>query len=354
MAASALSGAAAVGPLCITASNPLNATKEYFPQSMRISADGSEAGAATVKIAGDFAVTYHPNFKVVETFCQAHSPYSCKPKMYILSICGAAKPTAFPNGTAIPSAAAHFAVPLTGLAVGSGAQVTFIEMLGLLDRVQVVDPTYVHSPCLQKLEEEALIVGQKTGANWTKLLENHPTVSGVFTDSYGTGKSDSAKDIVFDATTDPGAMARAEWIKFMSVFFNEEDKANLYFDKELAAFTATSAATAAVAAATTPKTCAWVSLGWGDVYTLSFTKYKTDYCKAAGMVPVTNATLLAAGTYTQKWNKWINKTAGELDVDAQAAFHNMLKMVDVVGQCTLLLLLLSSSLLLSFLNPPAP
>jgi predicted RNA-binding protein with PIN domain len=107
----------------------------------------------------------------------------------------------------------------------------------------------------------------------------YSTVAGIFTDSFGTGASNTPKDIVFDATSDPGALARAEWIKFMSVFFNEEDKANLYFDRELAAFKATEAATAKVAAATTPKTCAWVSLGYGDIYTLSFTKYKVGRCR---------------------------------------------------------------------------
>jgi hypothetical protein len=30
---------------------------------------------------------------------------------------------------------------------------------------------------------------------------------------------------VFDASSDPGVLNRAEWIKFMSVFFNAEDKA---------------------------------------------------------------------------------------------------------------------------------
>jgi len=48
----------------------------------------------------------------------------------------------------------------------------------------------------------------------------------------GTGKSNTDKDIVFQASSDPGALKRAEWIKFISVFFNEEDKANLYFERE--------------------------------------------------------------------------------------------------------------------------
>ena len=40
------------------------------------------------------------------------------------------------------------------------------------------------------------------------------------------------KGIVFDASADPGMLKRAEWIKFMSVFFNAEDRANRYFQRE--------------------------------------------------------------------------------------------------------------------------
>ena len=47
-----------------------------------------------------------------------------------------------------------------------------------------------------------------------------------------SGGSETDKDIVFSASSDPGVLKRAEWIKFVSVFFNEEDKANLYFERE--------------------------------------------------------------------------------------------------------------------------
>ena len=79
-------------------------------------------------------------------------------------------------------------MPLTGIAIAGTVPVTFIEMLGLIDKVHVVDPKSVHSPCLQKLEEEGLIAAAGSGgdhaANWTKLITDHPTVTGVFTDSF--------------------------------------------------------------------------------------------------------------------------------------------------------------------------
>ena len=48
----------------------------------------------------------------------------------------------------------------------------------------------------------------------------------------GHGATLTDKDIIFDASADAGALARAEWIKFMALFFNEEERANLYFDRE--------------------------------------------------------------------------------------------------------------------------
>ena len=124
-----------------------------------------------------------------------------------------------------------------------------------------------------------------------------PSIDAVFTDSWGTAGTGTDKDIVFDASNDPGALARAEWIKFMALFFNEEERANLYFDREKAAFEYTSAL-AATAAGSTTKKCAWVSLSLGS-YVLDFTTYKTEFCRAAGMTPVTDAALVSAGTYTK-------------------------------------------------------
>ena len=75
-------------------------------------------------------------------------------------------------------------MPLTGVALTGSSPVTFMEMLGLLDKVHVVDPQTIHSPCLQKLEEEDSSMGQGDSGdhetNWTKLITDHPTVTGVF------------------------------------------------------------------------------------------------------------------------------------------------------------------------------
>ena len=65
-----------------------------------------------------------------------------------------------------------------------------------------------------------------------------------------------------------GRACAAEWIKFMSVFFNEEEKANLYFAREKAAFEATAASTASLSTAlyadpANRKTCAGAEIRLG-------------------------------------------------------------------------------------------
>lgn len=307
---------------CISATNPLDTGTSYFPPTMRITADGSEPGAAEVTVAGGFSVHYYNHFKVAKTICGKHQPFTCQPKTYVLTLCGAGKPSAYDNGTALPDDAIHFSVPLTAVATASGGPVPFLEMLDLLHKVEVVDPSTMHSPCLQKVEEELNVTGAGAGgvhkANWTKLIEEHPRVTAVFTDSWGTGASGSDKDVVFDGSADSsGVLGRAEWIKFMSLFFNDEDKANLYFAREQKAYKAMEDNITAVKSTRPDRTCAWVQKSWTGKYELSFTTYKTDLCRSVGLVPRVNATLVAEGTYKQVF-------------DTTAEFHDMLHQIDVV------------------------
>jgi hypothetical protein len=313
--------------------NPLSTALSYFPPNMRITTDGATAGAVDVAVAAGFTVHYDNTFKLVKTICGKYQPaacqtststFCCRDKTYVLTLCGAAKPTTFANGTALPASATHFTIPLTAVATAKGGAVPFMELLGLLDKIAVVDPQTIHSPCLQKLEEDMVGAGATSSpkANWTKLIAEHPTVTGVWTDSFGTGSSSTDKDIVFDGSADAsGVLGRAEWIKYMSLFFNEEDKANLYFANEQKVYKATEQALVAVKGTTT-KSCAWVTISaasqWGPAsYSISFATYKVELCKSAGLVAYVNTTLQDAGTSKQAFN-------------TIAEFHKVLHTIDVV------------------------
>ena len=302
LVASAVASARAACP----SGTSLDISTEHFPAAHRIATDDTAFGASDVTVASDFSVHYDTYFKVVQTLCGAHAPFGCVPRTYVLTLCGATAPTKYTNGTAFPADTTHFTIPVAGVATAGSTPVTFLEMLDLRDSIELVDPTSVHSPCLQHLEETEQIDTAKNAwgtTSWADRAAAHEDVQVVFTDSWGTGASDTDKDVVFDATSDPGALARAEWIKFMSVFFNEEEKANLYFAREKAAFEATSASTASLSAAlfagtTAGKTCAWVRKydDWftgATSYEVMYDTYKQELCVGAGMTPATDAEDLA-------------------------------------------------------------
>ena len=304
----------------------LDISIENFPATHRIATDDTAFGASDVTVASDFSVHYDTYFKVVQTLCGAHAPSGCVPRTYVLTLCGATTPTKYTNGTAFPADTTHFTIPVAGVATAGSTPVTFLEMLDLRDSIELVDPTSVHSPCLQHLEETEQIDTAKNAwgtTSWADRAAAHEDVQVVFTDSWGTGASDTDKDVVFDATSDPGALARAEWIKFMSVFFNEEEKANLYFAREKAAFEATAANTARLSAAA-GKTCAWVQkfVSWttgATEYHVSYSAYKQELCVGAGMTPATDAADLA-----------LDAPAYKMVFTSLADFHAKLVTYDVI------------------------
>ena len=311
LVASAVASARAACP----SGTSLDTSIEHFPAAHRIATDDSAYGASEVTVASDFSVHYDTYFKIVQTHCGPHAISGCVPRTYVLTLCGATAPEQYANGTALPADAKHFTIPVEGVALPGLTPVTFLEMLDLRDAIELLDPTYVHSPCLQHLEETEQIDTTKDEygtTTWADRAAAHEDVQVVFTDSWGTGASGTDKDVVFDATADPGALARAEWIKFISVFFNAEEKANLYFAREKAAFEATSASTASLSAslyggesASAGKTCAWVQK-YDDWYTgateyhVSYTTYKQELCVGAGMTPAVDAADLALTTPAYK------------------------------------------------------
>lgn len=68
-------------------------------------------------------------------------------------------------------------------------------------------------------------------ANRTAWAAAVSAVDIVLTDAFGTASSrnPNVPNIAFDATTDPGILNRAEWVKFLSVFFNAEPAANALY-----------------------------------------------------------------------------------------------------------------------------
>ena len=293
---------------CVNADgNAFDAAIDYFPSEFRLhDSSGKEPVESVVQIAQNFKVSYHGYYKVVKHQCFSRNgaSASCTPETYILTMCGAPKPDVDVYGNAWPAATKHFQIPLKGVAFSLTVVEPFMEMLNLRDKVKMVDHSYSHSPCIQRDEELGVIDGQDsldaswaTPAAWNdKINGGVADIDAVFTDSWNSGAaSDASKNVVFDASTDPGILNRGEWIKFIGVFFNEEQQANAYFEREVAEFNRVESLAHEARwnnrlKTGTVKTCAWIEYSsWSSVWKLKYDQYKQDLCISAGLTPVTDA-----------------------------------------------------------------
>ena len=143
---------------CISATNPLDTNREYFSSVGRITAEGYATGADDIVVAEDFSVHYDTYFKVVKTLCGTHALSSAAtppPTSFACAVPPSPPPT--PTAPTSPPTPSTSPSPSPDVGVGQSTPVTYLEMLGLRDTIKIIDPEHVHSPCLQKLEEEGSI-----------------------------------------------------------------------------------------------------------------------------------------------------------------------------------------------------
>ncbi|XRB19270.1 hypothetical protein RI054_20g91160 [Pseudoscourfieldia marina] len=213
----------------------------YFPDERRLVAtgdatvDGNKGTTSTVTVAKDFSVQYFDTFKVLRN----HKDN----KTYVLHQCGTPEITK----DLLPEHAKDapvFSTPVQAWSTALTSPLVFLDMLGLNHLADVVDMTFVTSPCLHRLakcssEDEFghTHIASSVGGLPNPLFKANITEGDSevhFIDAWGTGKTESSKDVSFDATSDPGmgrdGTGRAEWVKFVAVFFNAEPLANTVFD----------------------------------------------------------------------------------------------------------------------------
>jgi iron complex transport system substrate-binding protein len=151
----------------------------------------------------------------------------------VLYQCGTTKPSTGDAGLKT-SGARFFEIPLQKASLSWGGALPFFEMLGVAKFIHAIDMTYISSPCMQLMEKCEPGIHMKGGSEEFKKHHQDMTSadgSVVFTDSFGTGFSDSKWDVEFMVSVDPGILNRAEWVSFVAAFFNEEAKATEVFSK---------------------------------------------------------------------------------------------------------------------------
>lgn len=191
------------------------------------------ANTGTVQHANLFSVTYHDTYKVISysptlsTYAASHpnKPGESIPEI-VLYQCGTPKPEPTDAGIS-GSGVRFFEIPLQRATLPWAGALPFFELLSVTEHIFSMDFTYVSSSCAQLMEEclPSLHVSQYESAS---VAANE---SVVFTDSFGTGASHTAWDVEFQVSLDPGILNRAEWVSFVSFFFNLESEASAIFSK---------------------------------------------------------------------------------------------------------------------------
>ena len=128
-----------------------NKSIEYYPGERRAIfgvVDGFAPAVAT--FATDFEIEYRKTYKILRNLL-SHD-------VYVLRQCGT--PAELQDLPAYAVGATVFEVPVSSWSTGGTIAVSYLEELGLGPQAAIVDPTWVSSPCVQKL------VGCGVTASW--------------------------------------------------------------------------------------------------------------------------------------------------------------------------------------------
>lgn len=190
---------------------------DYFPDK------------AVVEYSEGFTVEYFNNYKVVTV----PEPWvGGEPVEYVLVQCGTPAPDDTGDAPVIE-------VPRTSLIAMSTTYLPFIVDLGLLDQLVAIDvPDFVNTPAVRaKLDAgELASVGSGAEVNVEVALDLEPSL--IMT--YGSGLPgydahpvliEAGLPVVLNAEfTETTPLGRAEWMKYLALFYNLEADAAAQFD----------------------------------------------------------------------------------------------------------------------------
>ena len=178
---------------------------------------------ATLTHTDGFAVEYKNNYKVITV--ATPWPGAESALAYVLVQCGTPAPEGY-DATQI------IEVPVPSIATMSTSYLPFLDGLGVLDRLVAVDDlTYVNNPIVLAMAEAGKIVqvGYGAGVN----------VDPAIIMTYGSGSPDyDAHPVLLNAGLhavvnaewlETSPLGRAEWGKFIALFFNQEADAEAQF-----------------------------------------------------------------------------------------------------------------------------
>lgn len=207
---------------------------DYFPAKV------------TAKYA-TFEVEYFNNYKVVtvnDPWLGANQSFT-----YVLVQCGTPAPDGFADTPVIE-------VPIDSIVSLSTTYLPQLEQLGLLDKLVAVDSgdwTTTEAVRAAVAAGDVAVVGSGTTINIEQLLDLEPGLIMAYSigmpeyDTFPVVEEAGLPVVLNGDFVENNPLGRTEWIKYMALFFNAEEKAQAVFDEIEAEYTAVAALAAASA-----------------------------------------------------------------------------------------------------------
>ncbi|MGV8839481.1 MAG: ABC transporter substrate-binding protein [Bauldia sp.] len=221
---------------CVTAFDP---AVDYFPDKV------------AVEYAANFSVAYFSSYKVVTV---AEPFQGGAPETYVLLQCGAPAPELtgdLAGATIVP-------VPVDTIFSASATHNPMLEALGVLDRLTGVSSlAYTATQAVIDAGAAGRIVefAPTFTTNLEIILDAGPAIlmtAGADDPAYRTLREAGIPVVANAEWLEAGILGRAEWIKYIALFFNAEAEAEAVFGEIDAAYAAAAAIGAAVPEADRP------------------------------------------------------------------------------------------------------
>lgn len=206
-------GPLAQSPECV---ERFDADRDYFPDKVQ------------PEFAKNFSVEYHGAYKVVTVRRPADGPGE---EPFVLLQCGAPVPAL----TGVLASAPVITIPVHSL---FSAVSTHMPLLVDLDHVDALSGValarYITNESILKRIEDGLVVEYAPNdvINTELVILKKPSMvmsSGGYTEAYDALRKAGIAVVPAVEWQESSALARAEWLKFMALFLNEEKKANTQF-----------------------------------------------------------------------------------------------------------------------------
>lgn len=181
-----------------------------------------------LQFAKGFRVTYTPNYKKVELL--NNNDQKVVERYYLVQ----------QKQAEVPSDGQKIVVPLQKIAIASNTHIEFLSIIGELDAIAGVcspDLIYNDSILIKCRVGEIVNLGDAFSLNLERLIFLSPDV--LFVSGFDAGQQDGNKRIIQTGISvvsnnewkETTLLGRAEWIKFMALFFNKEALAETFFEK---------------------------------------------------------------------------------------------------------------------------